>query len=67
MLHTGGQTWPNMAGNNQPPSNVRPPSPFKPDSTVYEPESLKKARRLAGMTDEQARREQQKNKGSQVR
>lgn len=57
-----------MAGtNNQPPSNVRPPSPFKPDSTVYEPESLKKARRLAGMTDEQARREQAKNKGQQVR
>ena len=56
-----------MAGNNQLPSNVRPPSPFKPDSTVYEPESLKKARRLAGMTDEQARREQQKNKGNQVR
>jgi hypothetical protein len=58
-----------MAGtnHNQPPSNVRPPSPFKPDTTVYEPESLKKARRLAGMTDEQARREQAKNKGNQVR
>ena len=45
----------------------RPQSPFKPDSTVWEPESLKKARAIAGMTDEQARREQQKNKGSQVR
>jgi hypothetical protein len=53
--------------DNQPKPHQRPLSPFKPDSTVYEPESLKKARKLAGMTDEQARREQMKNKGNQVR
>jgi hypothetical protein len=53
--------------NQNPHNGTRPPSPFKPDTTVYEPESLKKARRLAAMTDEQARREQQKNKGNQVR
>jgi hypothetical protein len=41
-------------------------SPNKPDSTVWEPESLKKARKMAGLTDEQARREQRKNKGQQV-
>lgn len=58
-----------MATNqqNQPPNQGRPKSPFKPDTTVWEPESLKKARTIAGMTDEQARREQQKNKGNQVR
>jgi hypothetical protein len=44
----------------------RPVSPNKPDSAVWEPESLKKAREVAGMTDEQARREQRKNKGQQV-
>jgi hypothetical protein len=44
----------------------RPVSPNKPDSTVWEPESLKKAREVPGMTDEQARREQHKNKGQQV-
>lgn len=48
----------------------RPQSPFKPDTTVWEPESLKKARAMGkaiGLTDEQARREQRKNKGEQVR
>lgn len=55
---------------SQPPNQGRPASPFKPDATVWEPASLKKARELAktqGMTDEQARREQAKNKGNQVR
>lgn len=57
-----------MAGTEgkNPNSGTRPPHPFKPDLTVYEPESLKKARRLAGLTDEQARREQQKDKGKRV-
>lgn len=48
------------------PEVGRPTSPNKPDSTVWEPDSLKKAREIAGMTDEQARREQRKNKGQQV-
>lgn len=59
-----------MAGTNQNPNQGgRPQHPYKPDATVYEPDSLKKARALGktqGMTDEQARREQQKNKGKQV-
>ena len=53
------------------PRSNRPAHTYKPDANVYEPESLKKARRIAegggAMTDEQARREQGKNKGSQVR
>jgi hypothetical protein len=56
-----------VAGTNNPKDGGRPPHPFKPDTAVWEPESLKKARTIAGMTDEQARREQQKNKGNQVR
>lgn len=55
-----------MAGTN-PRDGGRPPHPYKPDATVYEPESLKKARAIAGMTDEQARREQRKDKGQPVR
>ena len=48
------------------PEAGRPVSPNKPDSNVWEPDSLKKAREIAGMTDEHARREQRKNKGKQV-
>lgn len=48
------------------PEAGRPVSPNKPDNSVWEPESLKKARQQSGMTDEQARREQRKNKGQQV-
>jgi len=49
------------------PEADRPLHPNKPDATVWEPESLKKARAVKGLTDEQARREQYKNKGQQVR
>ena len=49
------------------PEAGRPPHPNKPDSTVWEPDSLKKAREVKGLTDEQARREQYKNKGQPVR
>jgi len=51
------------------PEAGRPSHPNKPDTTVWEPESLKKARAVKGLTDEQARREQYKykNKGQQVR
>jgi hypothetical protein len=51
---------------HNPNEQGRPKSPFKPDATVWEPESLKKARQIPGLTDEQARREQRRNKGSQV-
>jgi hypothetical protein len=39
----------------------------KLDDTVYEPESLKKARLIPAMTDEQARRAQRRDKGHPVR
>ena len=55
-----------MTANQNPNEAGRPVSPNKPDSTVWEPDSLKKAREITGLTDEQARREQRKNKGNMV-
>ena len=52
--------------NQNPNEAGRPTSPNKPDSTVWEPDSLKKAREIKGMTDEQAQRERRKNKGTLV-
>lgn len=60
-----------MLNNNVPKNPVReqgrPPHTNKADTSVWEPESLKKARQIPALTDEQARREQHKNKGNQVR
>jgi hypothetical protein len=44
----------------------RPVTKETPDANVYEPESLKKARQITGLTDEQARRAQRRNKGTPV-
>jgi hypothetical protein len=53
--------------NVNPNEKGRPPHPNMPSPNVYEPESLRRAREAATMTDEQARREQRKNKGQTVR
>lgn len=46
------------------PKQELPESPNKPDATVYEPESLKKARAIPGLTEQQARaREQRSRRG----
>jgi hypothetical protein len=44
----------------------RPITKETPDIRVYEPESLKKARQIPALTDEQARRAQRKNKGTPI-
>ncbi len=49
------------------PEVGRPITVEKRDENVWEPESLKKAREVPGLTDEQARRAQRRNKGQQVR
>lgn len=62
-----------MDGTNVPaqspktgPEAGRPVTKVTPDANVYEPESLKKARLMPALTDEQARRAQRRNKGEQV-
>lgn len=48
------------------PEAGRPVTKVTPDATVYEPESLKKARQMPGITDAEARRRQRQDKGSPV-
>lgn len=48
----------------QAPKQPLPQSPNTPDANVYEPESLKKARKIPALTEAQARaREQRGNRG----
>ena len=52
----------------QVPKNPLPPSPNTAPPDVYEPESLKKARKIPALTEAQARaREQRANRGGGLR